>query len=357
MNENRLQKITLIAGFILFFSIPLVTGTWMDTFSTITGDRSIQNLVRIKSEITREYDKNLFFRQEIIKINNTIRINLLGEKIFNDVVIGKNGWLYYSGESNLEDYQKTRRFTNAEMNEINQQLAYTNRWMKENNIHFYVVIAPNKETIYPENLPNYIQKTGENNRLDQIRQDLDKNNQQNIIDLSQILKEKSEKQQLYYRTDTHWNFTGAWIGYRTVLDKMNADGLKIQAKGINEFKQGEEEIQGDLSRLLPLFKPFQEKSITLVQKEPIRANGYNTDQANISISEVADDELLKIIIFHDSFMNGMMHYFSEHFRKCIYVHQFQIDYGLVEKEKPDIVLLEINERYLQKLLNINENRN
>ena len=348
------QKVFFIACFLIIFCIPVLSGDWIQIFFNNPETRTIINLAKNKSEINQNYEKSLFFRKELTILNNTIRLNVLKERIFSDVLIGNNGWLYYSGESNLEDYQKTRKFNKTEIEEIKKQIRTTTNWMSKNNIKFYIVIAPNKETIQPEHLPEFIKVAGTENRLDQIKRIIDQDINKTIIDISVKLLEESKKEDLYYLTDTHWNSIGALIGYQTTFGKINQDGMEFRIKNLEDFYLEEEIVRGDLSNLLPLYSTLEEKSITLIPKEKIRATGYDTDVSNISISEIDDSSLKKAIIFHDSFMNGMMPYFSENFKKCVYVHQFKIDYDLIEREKPDIVIVEIAERYLEKLLTINE---
>ena len=59
----------------------------------------------------------------------------------------------------------------------------------------------------------------------------------------------------------------------------------------------------------------------------------------------------KILVFHDSFFNGMSKFFKESFGETVFVWS-DLQFGLVEKEKPDILIYERVERDIDMLLNL-----
>ncbi len=69
------------------------------------------------------------------------------------MLIGKEDWLYYTGENNIQDHECTMPFTKTELAAIRERLLAWNERLQQRGIRFYVVIAPNKESIYPQYLP------------------------------------------------------------------------------------------------------------------------------------------------------------------------------------------------------------
>jgi len=62
--------------------------------------------------------------------------------------------------------------------------------------------------------------------------------------------------------------------------------------------------------------------------------------------------LPKLVMFRDSFADGLIPYLSENFSRSVYVWKPKVDLQVIEQEKPDIVIFEVAERYLGSLLSI-----
>ena len=88
--------------------------------------------------------------------------------------------------------------------------------MTSQGAHFVFTIAPDKNQIYPEYMPaGYIKN--ENNTLTLLEKYLkaDKINYVSLKD--EMLEHKKSGDQLYLKTDTHWNGLGALYGYNALL--------------------------------------------------------------------------------------------------------------------------------------------
>ena len=89
-------------------------------------------------------------------------------------------------------------------------------WLDERNIDFYVAVAPNKHSIYGEELP--IKKGNKTTKLEQLKA-IFESEALDFIDLSDAFPDKSEGR-LYHKTNTHWNDYGAYWGYKALLSKI-----------------------------------------------------------------------------------------------------------------------------------------
>jgi hypothetical protein len=65
------------------------------------------------------------------------------------------------------------------------------------------------------------------------------------------------------------------------------------------------------------------------------------------VSEVDGPRLPTAVIFHDSFMAALRPFLAQSFRRAVYV-QGPFDAAVVAREKPDVVLDERVERYLDR---------
>jgi hypothetical protein len=65
-----------------------------------------------------------------------------------------------------------------------------------------------------------------------------------------------------------------------------------------------------------------------------------------------DPTLPRAVIFHDSFFNEMIPFLSDHFSWAIYHWAFKVDETLIAGEKPNVVIFEVTDRYLSRLLDL-----
>ena len=78
---------------------------------------------------------------------------------------------------------------------------------------------------------------------------------------------------------------------------------------------------------------------------------FDSDRKDQRIVTPNAPSKLKIMVFHDSFFVSMEPYFHHFFQST---HQLAspIDFQLIEKEKPDVVFLQIVERNVSSFLNL-----
>ncbi len=79
---------------------------------------------------------------------------------------------------------------------------------------------------------------------------------------------------------------------------------------------------------------------------------YNNDvvnRGNLRIYENTNTTLPKAVVFRDSFSTLLLKFLSESFSRLVAVWQPNLDYSIIEKEKPDIVISQQVERFLMKI--------
>jgi alginate O-acetyltransferase complex protein AlgJ len=171
------------------------------------------------------------------------------------VVIGKNGWLYLG-----DDYEKTvttaRRspdnYDVENFNKINEALNSWKKWMGQRGIEFRVISGPDKNSIYPEFLPDWMVSPD-----DSVTNSFFKKMSNEIYFDSRpaLLAAKSQHTTpLYFKTDTHWNSLGAWHAYLAFMNEFSKNKTDFKVLSDNEVKFfGDLQIGGgDLSGFLHL---------------------------------------------------------------------------------------------------------
>ena len=341
-----------IALFLLLLGIPVFTrmpglGEFIDAQNSAGITGLLKQMDELPAAYERHFNENFLLRSTLLSAYDSIRLRLLGETHFRDALIGRDGWLYYTGEHNLDDYQRSNRFSPETLQKITLRLNDLRRQLAAQGIPLIVVIAPNKESIHPEHLPASIAILGEQDRLDQFLQYTQAYSDTPIIDLRPALLAAKAQGPLYFRTDTHWNPYGAYIAYETILQQMPA-GLGLQPAPLQNFERARMQLSGDLSQYIRITPSLSEESIGLSPRKP-RLTQFEEGHNRTLTSTVGNPGLPRAIVYRDSFFNGLLPYFAEHFRQAEYFWNYDVNVDYITCEQPDVVILEVAQRYLHLL--------
>ncbi len=361
-NHRFLQIIRhhVLVGAFLSALLAAAFTTHLAPLEDLTGDArddglglSMVDIVRtitdLPARLESDFNRHFSGREALVKAVYSFRLNALGEVDFRDVVVGKDGWLYYSGEKNLDYYQRAEMMTPIQIAALLRQLTLYRETLSEQGIGFYVVVAPNKETIYPQYLPDAIRQGDGPTLFDRILA-ANKDPLLTIIDLRPALLAAGEEGQVYYRTDTHWNPDGAFAAYRVIAATIGEDFPAVRPHGEKDFTRAPETISGDLSAMLAMKDVLTEESFGLKPLFPRASRMENTENNAVLKSLSSQTDLPRAMIFRDSFFNGLMPFMMEHFREAVVVRAFEPDMNWIVAEKPDLVIIEVAERYLPELL-------
>jgi len=313
-------------------------------------------------------------RTNLIETNSWLHFMLGVSSKPNKVLIGKNNFLFLGNKFNSIIDQLTGKsiFSNKELEDWKISFAKKNRYIEKMGAKMYILIAPNKHSIYPEYLPKHVVRS-KLNRLSQVQNsDLDFNI---ICAKDTLLKAKTEWDTwLYGKTDSHWTIIGAYIAYLELINNISADFDKLKPIVLNNssFNCIKTNSICDLEKQLYL-KSNNSTKVNLTKNKDWNDNliktNYNGDTlAFNSMSAISNNDNVviinkqkpyKILILRDSFTGAMSLFLNQTFGKLIYCH-YAHDEGkeltqLIEKYKPDIVLYEFVERMLVQKQKVHPN--
>jgi hypothetical protein len=186
------------------------------------------------------------------------------------VVIGKNGW-FYLGDFYQETITRHRYGASPEQitqaGQVLSAMKSWNSWFKSEGVAcFRVMICPDKSTIYPEFMPDWARKVTSNPEpIDLIVGQ----SPGGLISTAKddLVSAKSARHEVvYYKTDTHWNRPGAWIGYKAFFSDMRRDGCGGDLRFLDDSQvsfSSSKRGGGDLPRMLGLDKTLQDDELTL----------------------------------------------------------------------------------------------
>lgn len=310
-------------------------------------------------------EKSFGFRKLLVRYENYLNYCLLDSSTADlPVVAGPNGWLFLARENptlnTVEDYRGTRLFTEPELAAWTAEFTARRDWLKKRGIPYLVVVAPNKQTIYPEELPARYNRAGPATRTDQLVAALAGAGVA-VADMRPAMLDLKKTVQAYYRTDSHWTPVGARAAAGDILAALAGlvPGLAADVPRDHRVVPVPG-LGGDLAAMLGLGDCFAEDKFSLVPEggfQAVRADATGLagqkDIAPADVFERPGSGLPRAVIFRDSFGQELIPFLSEHFSRVVYQWPFpstakeprRFDRELILAEKPDVVVDEIAERY------------
>ena len=129
----------------------------------------------------------------------------LGESGSEQVILGKNGFLFY--RDTLPDYLKTR--DTGAVEPLADKLRALSDALQAEGRTLYLLIAPNKSTVYPEYMPSQALRGVSDSCLTLLLKALAARDVR-YVDAAAALNQSKAAGQLYFAGDTHWNARGAF---------------------------------------------------------------------------------------------------------------------------------------------------
>lgn len=362
--SRPLVERVLIAVFLVMISLPLAARALpLDTAFAPSENRQPASfpsvklkgwiLVSFPKRFERYWNDSFGFRRLLIRWHSLAKI-ALGVSPSPKALIGKEGFLFYTHERSLDYFRGIAPFTPAELGRWQRSLESREAWLRAHGSRFLVVVAPNKETIYPEFMPDVYRPLRPDSRLDQLLEHLrSRQSPVEILDLREPLRRAKASGLIYHRTDTHWNQAGAFVAYAEILRRLSPWFPDMDAEPVSTKRVQRADSAGDLARLLALEDRFREARVDLVPQSPRRARPAALSLP-ATISNPGDFHAVecpgcrgpRVIMYEDSFNTDLAPFLSEHFSRVVYGASSRLLTELVERERPGLVIHEFVERAL-----------
>jgi hypothetical protein len=167
------------------------------------------------------YNDRFGFRAPLIRFYSLLLHKYLGASN-DDVVIGKDGWIFYAREDIFQDFFGQRLFSEGELKRWKDYLENRRTMLLRNNSHYLFVIAPDKNTVYPEKLPDYVRQHRGRSRVQQLMAYLKQTGSPaEILDLHDAMMQAKGQGNLFFPQDTHWNGRGYFVAYQAMCAALN----------------------------------------------------------------------------------------------------------------------------------------
>ena len=260
----------------------------------------------------------------------------------NNALFGKEDWLFYLGDKSLDYYQGKNIPSEQELAIFVEKAEKINNYFISKGKQFKIFIAPNKEQVYSEFLPNGIYVFNQQKRIDVIVDYFKAHSNVEIIYPKQELLDAKEMGQIYYKYDTHWNSAGGYFGTLPLLQALNIE--------IGEVKLEESSrMGGDLLNMIAV-EPKEDVEFKVDYRPEI---SFQINFENDTYRCTSDNPNGKnLFLIGDSFREKMINTLGKEFTNSAFgtrLSYTNTNFYEEEFEQADTVVFQCVERYEQHM--------
>lgn len=356
---NKVYTYIFCVAFTIIISIPFL-GMFFHKTEVNSENRKIITFEEVKglSQLNKYLLDNHALRELMSECYFSFFTNVLKENPAPQLLVfGKNDW-YYLVDNSTSVYDKilgVKTIDEGQLDRSCKVVCDIKKFCDSLGVDFYFVIAPNKESIYPEYLPlqpNHILREKE-----YFIPHLQKNCSVNLLDLEESLLPEKDSMILYRRNDSHWNGYGGFLATIQILDFIETCSnisISFDESSYEIRKEPLKDMEGDLVNLVKMKTPDEDFSI--IRKEPIDIETTiieRTKDTPLIIYTENKDRLegANAIILRDSFFGNILLPFSHSIYKGTYITFSHFDKQMLLSEikkqgKTDFILFEVVERHI-----------
>lgn len=230
MNKNLLNALAAVFIAILALLIlwPLLAATGLlgangenyenrrlATFPTQIA--SIEDYVKWPRRIDDFLGDRLPNRGTLLGLNAWIRYHVFATSPVDSVLVGRDGWLFHRMPADIQEAEGRLVRKPYQIRRLRIVLEERHDWLAEQGIDYLVLVAPTKQTIYPEKLPAWLKHSAprSSRRVLLIEALQQSGSGVALFDFTPALREAKANwgDALYYRHDSHWTYRGALEAY------------------------------------------------------------------------------------------------------------------------------------------------
>lgn len=209
--RNALRTVGILCAIIIIFAVADLFGEdklYSESENRLLASRpSFSRDALLSGEFTDDYETYLsdqfVGRDKWISIKTAVDI-LLQKKEINGVYLGADRYL-------IEKHAPEQYTDAQELQRMAQLEKLVKRWDAK------VMLVPTADNILSDKMPAYASYYDQTGLLESVRKRV---GDKHYIDVYGILKDHAGEE-IYYRTDHHWNSQGAYYGYLAWADAMN----------------------------------------------------------------------------------------------------------------------------------------
>lgn len=262
-----------------------------------------------------------------------------------NVLLGRDDWLFLKNDSNDAVGQLTGNvtFNSTDILKWKLVLGCRKEYFKRNAIKYYYLVVPNKESAMVDFIEGV--ELSEDRPVMKFNELFKEIYSEDVCyPLQELTKHCTD---FYPKGDSHWNHKGAFSSYQKLISNIQKDFPKVGVLSANDVNYVEQMQKGDLSGKLN-GETLEANYIPRVKRSPPKMlfNNKCPNRGKKIIFTSAEKNQPTAVIFRDSFSSHLIPFLVHSFSRVVFVWQPNIDYSILEEEKPDIVISQQAERFL-----------
>jgi hypothetical protein len=369
---GRIQAVVIAALFAVLIWLPAVDSfLHLDKAPVSNENRSMakfpkfqsypENLRGYVADLERYFNDHFGFRNRLIRWQHLWKYdffkNSSSDSNEHSVIIGRDGWLFYAGDNTLANLQGLNPFTPGQLKAWQNLLESRRDWCARRGVAYIFVIPPDKQSIYPEYLPDWLLPVRQPTKLDQFMDYMKTNSTVPVLDLRPTLLAAKRNDVVFFLTGTHWNYLGAFLGYQSLIRALSQQLPDLKPLPLDAFERKLVlQPSQELSRMIGREQQMMETAnIVLTPLPPLKPLAVIVD-TNLFVKKWRPDTEPrftenpdgkgKVVVFRDSFSTYWIPFLGCNFNKVIYIWEYNWDMAFLQQQKPDVVIDEMLQRYL-----------
>lgn len=303
-------------------------------------------LAEYPQQIEDWYDDALGLRDQLLRVRSAVRMFGFGVAATPEVLPGEHGFLFFTGNHTIEIHRGVRPFDATELDTWCRMLDARRAACEQRGIAYVFAIGPDKESIYADYLPRGCEPLGPT-RLEQLVRALpERAPRVEFLDLRPALlaarADDGPRSFLYSRLGTHWDGRGSFVAYRELVAALRRHADTFPAFTWSEVTKLELDENADSWALRMYIQDWMERHSLIVDlpagRRHARKIRAEDDQGSVGMSQVANQSLPRVLLFHDSFVLGLLPLFAVHCAQLHTTSRVSFDTALLDEIRPHVVV-------------------
>ncbi|MHB8788723.1 MAG: alginate O-acetyltransferase AlgX-related protein [Desulfobulbaceae bacterium] len=362
---KRLGHLAIIILFLTVLYVPLVLSIVLEDKEISESEKrrlaglpslewSLESLARFPDLFETYYNDHFGLREELVELYNYLYFKVLRKSPLPTVTVGRDEWLFYNAEGVLDDFLGLTTYSEEQLEAWKRILVDRQEWLNGLSIRYLFAVAPTKMMIYPEQLPERVQRQAGTPILARLSEYLARHaDLDGYLDLRPDLLAAKARRQVYFRTDTHWNPDGAFDAYTSIMREVQSWFPAVKILGEDSLHKTPLSQRGDICITLNLNSIAPEQTVMTVVEPSCAAKTYERldldirpggDEAKnpdyLPVQNGCPDASLTALVIHDSFGLFLRPYFNETFKKVVYSNYIDLKdlKELIARERFDLII-------------------
>ena len=321
---------------------------------------SISDVPRFVTDSRLHFNKTHGFRADLMRAHAVVRSSVFKASPQPRVLVGADGWFFLNADGSLENYRRLRPYSSKELAQRVAEIRSRVEFCEATGCEYRLLVPPDKLSVYPEHLGDRFKIAQQPARIDQLVGALAAAGLDGVlIDSRTEMHDAKKYGQLYFKTDTHWNRLGAYVGYQAIAESLAAKGFR-DVEPIHELVQMScgAAVGGDLARMAGLRLDCSDQILSLGRRDAPEVNFtgpvdfFANDAAFFKLPTrdvgCEQGEFETGLVLHDSFGSPLLKYLAGHFQALRCERTTEFDEEAIRRTNPDVVIQVLVERALQR---------